>query len=107
MLLFISLISIYVTGHRVTVCIATSVPTVIPKPYCVYFISIRSCQVMSLGFVKESLDVVVDGIVASVQAAHENMKPGKLFLNSGLLANANINRSPTSYMRNPKEERMK
>ena len=88
----------------VTIYITTSVPTVIPKPYCVY---IPSLQVMSLGFVKESLDVVVDGIVASIQAAHKNMKPGKLFLNSGLLADANINRSPTSYMRNPKEERMK
>ena len=63
------------------------------------------CQVMSLGFVKESLDAVVDGVVASIQAAHENMRPGKLFLNSGLLADANINRSPTAYMRNPKEER--
>ena len=64
-------------------------------------------QVMSLGFVKESLDAVVGGVVASIQAAHSNMKPGKLYLNSGLLWNASINRSPAAYVRNPKEERMK
>lgn len=62
---------------------------------------------MSLGFIKESLDAVVNGVVGSIQAAHDNMQPGKLFLNSGLLAGANINRSPVGYMRNPKEERMK
>lgn len=62
---------------------------------------------MSLGFVKESLDAVVGGVVASVQAAHESMQPGKLYLNSGLLAGANINRSPVAYVRNPLEERLK
>ena len=62
---------------------------------------------MSLGFVKQSLDAVVDGVVASIQAAHNNLRPGTLLLNSGLLFNASINRSPAAYMRNPKEERMK
>ena len=62
---------------------------------------------MSLGFVKQSLDAVVDGVVASIQMAHENRQPGKLYLNSGLLAGANINRSPVAYVRNPKKERMK
>ena len=62
---------------------------------------------MSLGFVKESLDAIVNGVVASIQAAHNNMQPGKLYLNSGLLWNASINRSPAAYMRNPEEERMK
>ena len=62
---------------------------------------------MSLGFVKESLDAIVGGVVSSIQAAHEDMKSGKLYLNSGLLAGANINRSPVAYMRNPREERMR
>jgi neutral ceramidase len=64
-------------------------------------------EVMSLGFVKESLDAIVGGVVASIQEAHESRQPGKLYLNSGLLAGANINRSPAAYVRNPKEERMK
>ena len=62
---------------------------------------------MSLGFVEQSLDAVVGGVVASIQAAHESMQSGKLYLNTGLLAGANINRSPVAYVRNPREERMK
>ena len=71
------------------------------------FSLIPRVKLMSLGFVKESLDAIVGGVVASIQEAHESRQPGKLYLNSGLLAGANINRSPAAYVRNPKEERMK
>jgi len=64
-------------------------------------------EVFSLGYVNESLTVIVDGIVESIKMAHENMAPGKMLLNSGVLYNASINRSPTAYELNPPGEREK
>ena len=60
---------------------------------------------MSLGFVGQTLDVIVDGIVESVKMAHENMRPGHLFINTGNLLNASVNRSPSAYLNNPEAER--
>lgn len=62
-------------------------------------------EVMSLGFVGQTLDVIVDGIVESVKMAHENMKPGHLFINTGTLLDASVNRSPSAYLNNPEAER--
>ncbi|XP_078579899.1 neutral ceramidase B-like isoform X1 [Branchiostoma floridae x Branchiostoma japonicum] len=64
-------------------------------------------DVTSLGFVRESFDALVDGIVASIQRAHDNVVPGDIYLNQGELQDANINRSPTAYLNNPEEERAK
>jgi len=61
----------------------------------------------SLGFVKETMDSLVDGIVESVTAAHKSVKPGNVLFNEGELLEANRNRSPTAYLRNPAEERAK
>ncbi|XP_042440807.1 neutral ceramidase-like [Zingiber officinale] len=66
--------------------------------YVVYIIT-------SLGFVKQSFDVIVDGIERSIIEAHENLQPGDIFVNKGELLNANINRSPSAYLNNPSEER--
>ena len=62
-------------------------------------------EVTSLGFVKESLDALVEGVVESIKMAHEDMREGSLYVNSGELLDANINRSPTSYLNNPSSER--
>ena len=43
--------------------------------------------------------------VQSIDRAHRNLQPGSLEVASGELLEANINRSPTSYLRNPAEER--
>ena len=64
-------------------------------------------QVFSLGYVEETTTVIVNGIVESIKIAHENMVLGKLYLNSGVLYDASINRSPTAYLLNPLEEREK
>ncbi|XP_019620213.1 PREDICTED: neutral ceramidase-like isoform X2 [Branchiostoma belcheri] len=64
-------------------------------------------DVTSLGFVRESFNALVDGIVASIQRAHNNVVPGDLYLNQGELQDANINRSPTAYLNNPESERAK
>ncbi|ODN01049.1 Neutral ceramidase B [Orchesella cincta] len=64
-------------------------------------------SVTSLGFYRPSFDAIVDGMVQSIQRAYENLKPGKLYINKGDVDKANINRSPSSYLANPKEERDK
>ncbi|KAJ4834751.1 Neutral ceramidase 2 [Turnera subulata] len=60
--------------------------------YVVYIIT-------SLGFVRESFDSIVQ--------AHENLRPGSIFVNTGELLDAGINRSPSAYLNNPASERSK
>ena len=62
-------------------------------------------DVTGLGFVQQTFDALVEGIVLSIVRAHESLKPGRLTVGSGLLLDANINRSPTAYVMNPEEER--
>jgi len=65
-------------------------------------------NVPNLGFIRETLDVMVEGITLSIVRAHENLAPGKIFLTEGEVEEqANINRSPTSYEANPEEEKAK
>lgn len=61
--------------------------------------------IVSQGFTKQTFDAVVNGIVLSVDRAHANMTPGRIFWNEGQLLDASINRSPTAYLNNEKEER--
>ncbi|KAF8781378.1 Neutral ceramidase like protein [Argiope bruennichi] len=61
--------------------------------------------VTSQGFIRQSYQSIVDGILKSVEMAHQNIQPGYIFWNEGDLYNASINRSPTSYLNNPPEER--
>ena len=42
----------------------------------------------------------------SIRAAHDTVQPARLFINSGELLNANINRSPSAYLANPEGERI-
>ncbi|KAL5973537.1 Neutral ceramidase 1 [Asimina triloba] len=72
-----------------------------PGGYLQYIIYI----VTSLGFVRQSFDVIVDGIEKSIVQAHESLRPGSLFVNQGELLDAGINRSPSAYLNNPSEER--
>eukprot|EP00249_Psilotum_nudum_P021612 c28173_g1_i1 orf=226-2568(-) len=61
--------------------------------------------VTSLGFIHQSFNALVDGIENSIIQAHENLRPGSIFINSGELFNASTNRSPSAYLNNPAEER--
>ena len=61
--------------------------------------------IVSQGFTKQTFDAVVNGIVLSVDRAHANMTPGSIYWNEGQLLNASINRSPTAYQNNDKDER--
>ncbi|CAA7052195.1 unnamed protein product [Microthlaspi erraticum] len=63
--------------------------------------------VTSLGFVRQSFDVLVDGIEESIIQAHDSLRPGSVFVNKGDLLDAGVNRSPSSYLNNPSAERSK
>ncbi|KAI9109166.1 hypothetical protein K1719_019789 [Acacia pycnantha] len=63
--------------------------------------------VTSLGFVHQSFDILVDGIEKSIIQAHENLRPGSIFVNKGELLDAGVNRSPSAYLNNPAAERSK
>eukprot|EP00899_Mesostigma_viride_P019015 jgi/Mesvir1/27114/Mv20792-RA.1 len=62
-------------------------------------------QVTSLGFVRETFDSLLDGIVAAVQQAHTSLQPASLSLSRGDVQDASINRSPSAYRNNPAAER--
>ncbi|KAF2297048.1 hypothetical protein GH714_016063 [Hevea brasiliensis] len=74
-----------------------------PGGYLQYVVYI----VTSLGFVRQSFDVIVDGIEKSIVQAHENLRPGSIFVNKGELLDAGISRSPSAYLNNPAAERSK
>ncbi|NXA04299.1 ASAH2 ceramidase, partial [Sapayoa aenigma] len=59
----------------------------------------------SKGLIRPSLNSIVNGILKSIDIAHENMKRGRLFINRGTVENSQINRSPFSYLENPASER--
>lgn len=62
-------------------------------------------QITSKGFNKPSYQAIVDGAVASIRQAHENLAPGFLAIGTTDILDANINRSPYAYLANPEEER--
>ncbi|XWS59914.1 hypothetical protein CRYUN_Cryun08bG0163000 [Craigia yunnanensis] len=74
-----------------------------PGGYLQYVVYI----VTSLGFVRQSFDVIVNGIEKSIIQAHENLRPGSILINKGELLDAGVNRSPSAYLNNPADERSK
>ncbi|XP_078427718.1 neutral/alkaline non-lysosomal ceramidase [Wolffia australiana] len=61
--------------------------------------------ITSLGFVRQTFDVLVDGIENAIVQAHENLRPGSILVNEGDILDAGINRSPSAHLNNPYEER--
>ncbi|NXV45073.1 ASAH2 ceramidase, partial [Uria aalge] len=61
--------------------------------------------ITSKGLIRPSLKAIVNGIVKSIDIAHQNMKRGRLFINRGTVENSQINRSPFSYLENTASER--
>ncbi|KAK7259757.1 hypothetical protein RIF29_25370 [Crotalaria pallida] len=62
-------------------------------------------SVTSLGFVKQSFEAIANAIEQSIIQAHNNLKPGSIFINTGDVKGAGINRSPSAYLQNPADER--
>ncbi|KAL3313772.1 Neutral ceramidase [Cichlidogyrus casuarinus] len=63
--------------------------------------------ITSKGFIKESYQAIVDGIVRSLSIAYDSRADGHIFHNEGHVHNASVNRSPLSYLANPESERQK
>jgi len=62
-------------------------------------------QVTSLGWVEETTSAQVAGIVAAIVEADGSMEAADISVVTDKLFEANINRSPTSYLLNPADER--
>merc|ERR1712166_1367146 len=61
-------------------------------------------QFAGSGWVPETLNAMVSGVVESIVMAHNNLKPGSASVAIAELDGANINRSPTAYLHNSAEE---
>ncbi|KAH9639962.1 hypothetical protein HF086_008057 [Spodoptera exigua] len=58
-----------------------------------------------LGFVRETYAAYIVGIYKSIVIAHNKLTEARVLYGEAELLDANINRSPTSYLKNPPEER--
>ena len=61
--------------------------------------------ISSYGFVQANFRAVVDGIVESIEKAHNSKRTARLSITTGRLEGANINRSPYAYDNNPESEK--
>ncbi|OGT53839.1 MAG: hypothetical protein A3E84_02295 [Gammaproteobacteria bacterium RIFCSPHIGHO2_12_FULL_42_13] len=59
----------------------------------------------TFGFSRKNFDTIVDGIVAAIDRAQNNMAPAQIKIAQGELPGINFNRSPASYLLNPQSER--
>ncbi|MCF2151396.1 neutral/alkaline non-lysosomal ceramidase N-terminal domain-containing protein [Desmonostoc muscorum LEGE 12446] len=57
------------------------------------------------GFDTHTFECVVSGIVKSIQKAFNNLAPGKIYINKGIIADCGRQRSKEAYLNNPAEER--
>ena len=53
------------------------------------------------GFHPKTFDAIVDGVLEAVQRAHDDLAPAELTVAHGELHDASVNRSPSSFARNP------
>ena len=66
--------------------------------YALYNLSI-------LGFNKQNFECIVNGMVQAIKKAHDNLAPGKIFINNGEVEDCGDNRSPSAYDNNPEDEK--
>jgi neutral ceramidase len=57
------------------------------------------------GLYPAHFDAIVAGITDAVVAAHHDLKPGRILVNTGTVADAGANRSRVAYLENPAQER--
>lgn len=60
---------------------------------------------LSGAFYPEVYEHIVDGIVAAIITAHDDLKPGNILINTGDVEGAGVNRSMAAYNQNPEQER--
>ncbi len=59
------------------------------------------------GFNPHTFECIVSGIVASIALAHQNLAPGKIYVNQGTIPDCGRQRSLLAYLNNPLSERQK
>ena len=64
-------------------------------------------NITSLGFIEQNFEVVVEGIIKSIDQAIADMQPGEVRINTGDLYESQVNRSQEAYLNNPAVEREK
>lgn len=69
------------------------------------FLQYAIFQITSLGFSEEVLTVYAEGIAQAIKRAYDDLTVGSVAIAKGRLDDANINRSPSSYLLNPASER--
>ena len=57
------------------------------------------------GLYPAHFDAIVSGITASIVQAHQDLQPGHIYINTGRVADAGVNRSEIAYRENPQQER--
>lgn len=62
-------------------------------------------QITSKGFDKGSYEAIITGSVRAIQRAHNNLRPGNLYIGTSHFPGISVNRSPYAYLQNPVEER--
>ncbi|XP_055085459.1 neutral ceramidase isoform X2 [Periophthalmus magnuspinnatus] len=87
--------------HRQNVLLSGTHTHCGPGGYFQYTLLMMSTK----GYIKSAVQPLVQAIVKSIELAHENMKPGRIFRNFGKLEQSSLNRSPQSYKNNPQDER--
>ena len=60
-----------------------------------------------LGFDEQNFECIVNGMVQSIKKAHQNLAPGKIFINRGNIEDCGLNRSTVAYENNPPDEKAK
>jgi neutral ceramidase len=83
------------------VCISGTHTHSTPGGYAQYVM----VQVPSLGYIPETFQALVTGCADAIAKAHANLQPGRIKYSRGALVGSNINRSPSSYLLNPRSER--
>uniref|UniRef100_UPI0037E7657B neutral ceramidase n=1 Tax=Semicossyphus pulcher TaxID=241346 RepID=UPI0037E7657B len=64
-------------------------------------------MISSKGYIKASVEPLVNGILKSIDIAHGNLRPGRIYRSRGELDDSSLNRSPHSYLNNPEDERLR
>ncbi|MCT4598861.1 MAG: neutral/alkaline ceramidase [Vallitalea sp.] len=62
-------------------------------------------NISSYGYIKQNYDIIVDGIYNAIVKAHNNLEPGYIEVNKGILNGTNINRSIVAYNNNDSDEK--
>lgn len=69
------------------------------------FLQYALFQLTSLGYSHETMEAYVEGVTQALLRAYRSLQPGSIEVAQDLLTDASVNRSPSSYLLNPPEER--